>query len=211
MGHCRILVVLGMLATSVVQSAEIRVLDVGATVEALPTPVSADWQDRLGGGSSSGHFARAWATGLGVRCGWGPAGRPWLGALGLAVVRVQQQDDTIDDAGYALRGEAGVVYALNHQVALTMMPLIGFGRMSAELTPDIAERVALRGNLFEVGIRSGVRWQVSDQLVLGSEIGLRRASEDLGGEGATLRLHSTGMWVGLSLAWLLDARPAPLD
>lgn len=211
MGQCRILVVVGVLLAPSAESAEIRVLDVGAVVESLPTQVSAQWQDRLGDGSSSGQLSSAWATGAGVRCGWGPAGRPWLGAMGLAVVRIAQHGDTIDDTGYALRGEAGGVYALNHRLAVTLMPLIGIGRMSAELTPAIAEPVALTGNLFEVGIRSGVRWQLSEYLVLGSEIGWRRASEHLSGDGASLTLQTTGLWVGLSLAWLLDARPMALD
>ena len=117
---------------------------------------------------------------------------------------------TVSD-GQALRLEAGVGLALSHSLSLSLLPMVGYGRVAMRATPAAAAALDLAGPLREIGVRAGLRWTFSDRWSLTGEAGWLRADQRLSGDDATLRLTASGAWAGLALAWTIDPLPETLE
>lgn len=198
-------------AAAATMAAEAHVDDLRAVIELRPTAFTYTWEDTLGSRSGDDSFNQAWGVGLGWRRGWGSAGRPWLALAGVEALALHQAGDGIVGNGMILRAEAGVGLALSHDVALTLMPMLGYGRMHLEAKPTAAAEVVPVGRLTDVGVRAGVRYRCSDRWSIGCEIGWLRSDEHLTGDDAELRLTASGAHAGLSLAWTIDPLPKPLQ
>lgn len=191
--------------------AEVSVQDLRLVAESRPVGFTSTWHDRLGASSLPGEYTTAWAAGIGFRQGWGRAGRPWQVVAGVEALSVRTAAEGFDGTGWLLRAEAGAALAMRHDLAVTLLPAIGAGRSEARITPAAAKDLAMSGRLAEIGIRGGVRWQPVQRWSLGCEAGWLDVHEDLAGDGADLKLHSSGTWIGVSLAWNPDPLPASLD
>lgn len=192
-------------------AAELHLEDVRLVAESRPVAYKTRWTDRLGASDGSGEFSMAWAAGVGVRQGWGRAGRPWQLIGGLEALAVRQQANGLNDDGWLLRAELGAAFAVRHDLAITVLPVLGIGRSRALITPGAAAPLDLVGASSEAGIRGGLRWQPSLCLALGVETGWLSTRQSPSGDGATLDLHSQGPWFSLSFTWIPDPLPAALD
>jgi hypothetical protein len=200
-----------LLACGALGAAELQVSDLRLVAEARPTGFDATWEDRLGSRSGAGSFSGAWAGGAGARWGFGPAGRPWQVLVGAEALYLDERAPGSAGSGALARAEAGLGWALGHRLALTVLPLAGWGRMRQRLTVPGAADLDLTGPLSEYGLRAGLRWQALDRLALGAEAGWLASRERLSGDGARLTLESSGAWAGLSLAWVFEQRPRTLE
>lgn len=200
-----------MLAMAMATAAETQVDDLRLVAELRPTSYSSTWSDRLGERSGDGGFESAWATGLGWRHGWGAAGRPWQAVAGIEAIALHETAIGMVSDGLALRLEAGAGFALNHRLTLSLLPMLGYGRVSMDAQPAAADALTLDGPLREMGVRAGVRWKPGDRWSISGEAGWLRSEQRLGADGATLTMSTSGAWAALGLAWTIDPLPRTLE
>ena len=199
------------LVASPAVAAESQVDDLRGEAESRPMDFTSRWDDRLGSRSGEGSFDQAWAVGLGWRRGWGPAGRPWRALMGIEVIALHEAGRGISSNGEALRLEAGAGLAVSHRLSLTMLPMLGYGRVALSADPGAAADLTLAGPLTELGVRAGARWSFTDRWSVACELGWLRTDERLRGDDAMLRLTTSGPWAGVSLAWTIDPSPKTLE
>lgn len=206
----RLLPLLLILPTALA-AAEQQFEDLRLVAEARPTAFRFAWDDRLGARSGDGAFSQAWGAGAGVRWGWGASGSPHRLLAGAEVLALRQGVDDMTGDGALARAEAGYGHALGEQFALTLMPLAGFGLARLRRDGGASGDLQLRGPAWEAGLRAGLRWSPGAHWSLGGEAGWLYAQQRLRGDDASLRLTSSGAWLGLALAWTLDPEPRGLE
>lgn len=202
---------LGLAAVISAQAAEVRLADLAVIAETQPTAVDWQWDDQLGSRQGSGQLDSAVAAGVGLRWGWGMAGRPHLLTASTDLRWTHASWDGAVIEGAVLRVGVGYARALSDQWLVSAGPTLAFGRQRFTRTSAVSGDLSMDGTVVEAGIAAGVRWSLGGNWSVGADAGWQIERTRLAGDGATLALAGKGLRFGVSVAFTIDPQPRLLE
>lgn len=178
--------------------------DLRLVVEARPTAYRFDWDGAGASRQGDDRLERAGSAGIGWRWAATRPGRPAALLLGLEAVGQYDSGPRTSRTGAALRAEAGLAYGLHNRLLLTCAPVAGYGLGTWRVAGGPGPDADLSGRQMEVGLRTGLRWNLDPRWSIGLEGAWWWSHERADGGGGILTIDRSGPAVLLSLAWTID-------
>lgn len=191
-------------------AVEPQVADLRLVLESRPTDFAFTWSDPRSGGSGKDAFDSAWASGVGLRWGFGSAGRPLQLLAGIAGLVIDESQPDLDHTAGMVRTEAGWCYGLDMRWLLTATAELGLSHGTSRLRTGAGPDLRLTGTGWEIGTMAGIRFNLDRRWSIGLETGWVSARDQLTGDGTQLDLQRQGIITSLAFAWTLDPQPRPL-
>jgi hypothetical protein len=198
--------IMGLFLAQILLGAEVPVYDLTVVTEARPSAFAFTWNRDGATRHGDDAFDHAWATGLGLRRGFGQAGSAEQWLLGGDLLWIDEAFGSGGRTGPMLRGEGGWGHGLTDDLLFSATVAVGVGRMDFRLPGGIFGNDRLPGTLLEGGPRLGLRWTVEPRLAVGLQAGWLIGRDHHTGDGISLDLKRSDGWIGLSCAWVIDPR-----
>ncbi len=209
-----IVVMMVVSSVSSASAAELVVRDARLGLDLLPLDFNYELKDSTGTKSGQDVFGSHYGLLIGGRYSLARIGESHGAVIGfdLGTTRAAYAPANGTISAYVVAGEGGYGWAVTDTLVVSAAARLGVGvaRASFDGTGSFAS-YSPSGPVGEYGLRAGLAWAVTDQVILDGGLGWRSSVARLTADDRDLAIDSSGLLVAFGLGWRFTSSPWRLE